>query len=81
MPLLQVRDVPEHLYRLLVRQAEEERRSIAHQAIAALANGLQAEADPKARRREALRKAATFNRKQGQRLTDPVKLIREDRDR
>jgi hypothetical protein len=81
MPLLQVRDVPEHLYRLLVRQAEKERRSIAQQAIAVLAKGLDVEADPKARRREALRRAATFNRKQGQRLSDPVRLIREDRDR
>jgi hypothetical protein len=81
MPLLQVRDVPEHLYRLLVREARKERRSIAQQAIAVLAKGLQAAADPKARRREALRKAATFNRKAGQRLSDPVLLIREDRDR
>jgi hypothetical protein len=81
MPLLQVRDVPEHLYRLLVRQAEKERRSIAQQAIAVLAKGLDAEVDPKTRRREALRKAATFNRKVGQRLSDPVRLIREDRDR
>lgn len=81
MPLLQVRDVPEHLYRLLVRQAEKERRSIAQQAIAVLAKGLHAEADPKARRREAIRKAATFNRQAGQRLSDPVRLIREDRDR
>ena len=81
MPLLQVRDVPEHLYRLLVRQAEKERRSIPQQAIAVLAKGLQGEVDPKARRREALRKAATFNRKVGQRLSAPVLLIREDRDR
>jgi hypothetical protein len=81
MPLLQVRDVPEHLYRLLVRQAEKERRSLAQQAIAVLAKGLQVEVDPKARRREALRKAATFNRKVGRHLPDPVRLIREDRDR
>jgi hypothetical protein len=74
-------DVPEHLYRLLVRQAEQERRSIAQQAIAVLSKGLHTEADPKARRREALRKAATFNRRVGQRLSDPVLLIREDRDR
>jgi len=73
--------VPEHLYRLLVRPAEKERRSIAQQAIAVLAKGLDAEMDPKARRREALRKAATFNRKVGQRLSDLVRLIREARDR
>jgi hypothetical protein len=65
----------------LVRQAETERRSLTQQAVAVLAKGLNAEADPKARRREALRKAAAFDRKRTQRLSDPVKLIREDRDR
>jgi hypothetical protein len=81
MPLLQVRDVPEHLYRLLVRQAEKERRSIAQQAIAVLAKGLGAEIDNKARRREVLAKIRQSHPWRGKSLSDPVKLIREDRQR
>jgi hypothetical protein len=81
MPLLQVRDVPEHLYRLLVREAQKERRSLAQQAIAVLAKGLNAEADPKARRREVLAKIRQSHPGRGKSLTDPVKLIREDRQR
>lgn len=81
MPLLQVRDVPEHLYRLLVRQAEKERRSIAQQAIAVLAKGLGAEIDAKARRREVLAKIRLSHPGRGKSLSDPVKLIREDRQR
>jgi hypothetical protein len=81
MPLLQVRDVPEHLYRLLVRQAEKERRSIAQQAIAVLAKGLGAEIDAKARRREVLAKIQQSHPGRGKTLSDPVKLIREDRQR
>jgi len=51
MPLIQVRDVPEHIYRLLAEQAERERRSLAQQVVAVLARGLQVEVDAKARRR------------------------------
>lgn len=81
MPLLQVRDVPEHLYRLLVRQAEKERRSIAQQAIATLAKGLGAEIDAQARRREVLAQIRQSHPGRGKSLSDPVKLIREDRQR
>jgi hypothetical protein len=81
MPTLQVRDVPEHIYRRLVQEAEKERRSLAQHAIAVLAKGLAVDADPKARRREVLRRAALIDRGQTQNLPDPVKLIREDRNR
>ena len=81
MPLLQVRDLPEHIYRLLAEQAERERRSLAQQAVAVLARGLEVEVDAKARRRaliEALRSNPTA---QAGKLSDPAKLIREDRRR
>jgi hypothetical protein len=81
MPLLQVRDVPEHIYRLLAEQAERERRSLAQQAVAVLARGLEVDVDAKARRRaliEAIRSNPTVH---AGKLSDPAKLIREDRRR
>jgi hypothetical protein len=81
MPLIQVRDVPEHIYRRLAEQAKTERRSLSQQTIAVLAKGLDVDVDPKERRRRAL---AEIKEKLGGRrrtLSDPAKLIREDRDR
>jgi hypothetical protein len=80
MPLIQVRDLPEKLYRLLAKQAEEERRSLAQQAVTVLARGLNAELDAKGRRRKTL-KAIQSDRIQTGKLRDPAKLIREDRRR
>ena len=73
--------MPETLYRKLAGEAAKQRRSLSQQAIAVLAKGLDMEADPKARLREALRKAALIDRNQTRNLPDPVKLIREDRNR
>ncbi len=80
MPLVQVRDLPEHIYRRLVEEAHKERRSLAQQTVAVLARGLQVDADAKSRRRallHALRSAARPRRL----LTDPARFIREDRRR
>jgi hypothetical protein len=81
MPTLQVRDVPEHIYRRLVDDAQKERRSLTQQAVAVLAKGLDVEIDPRERRRRALQKAAEIDRNITRHLPDPVKLIREDRER
>jgi len=81
MPTLQVRDVPEHIYRRLVDLAEKERRSLAQQTVAVLAKGLDVEADPKARRRKVLEEAKRLDLGRGKSLPDFVKLIREDRNR
>ena len=81
MPTLQVRDVPEHIYRRLAELAEKERRSLAQQAVAVLAKGLEVEVDPKARRRKVLEEAKRLNLGRGKSLPDFVKLIREDRER
>jgi len=81
MPLIQVRDVPEPIYRKLVEQAKVERRSLAQQAVEVLARGLQVDLDAKARRKavlQAIRADATLKKLK---LSDPVKLIREDRQR
>jgi hypothetical protein len=80
MPLIQVRDVPEHIYRRLVEQAGRERRSLAQQVVTVLARGLEVEQSPKARRKRILDEI----RAQGPigiDLPDPARLIREDRER
>ena len=81
MPLLQVRDIPEHLYRILAEQAERERRSLAQQAVTVLARGLDAELDVKARRQRVLRAIKESGQTKPAKLKDPAKLIREDRRR
>jgi len=81
MPTLQVRDVPEHIYRRLTDLAEKERRSLAQQTLVVLAKGLEIEIDPKARRREALHRISLIDRNLTKHLPSAVKMIREDRDR
>jgi hypothetical protein len=81
MPLLQVREVPERIYRLLAEQAGRERRSLAQQAVAVLARGLQVEMDAKARRRALLETLRSSPLARAARLSSPAKLIREDRAR
>jgi hypothetical protein len=81
MPTLQVRDVPEHVYRRLAELAEKERRSLAQQAVAVLAKGLEVDVDPKSRRRKVLEEAKRLGLGRGKSLPDFVKLIREDRER
>lgn len=81
MPLIQVRDLPDHLYRLLAEQAERERRSLAQQVVAVLARGLQAEVDVKARRQRVLQAIETSVPARHSKLSDPAALIRKDRRR
>jgi len=82
MPAIQVRDVPDHIYRLLAKQAERERRSIAQQALAVLARGLEVELDPRERRRAVLRAIKeTIDPVETRALSNAAKLIREDRQR
>ena len=82
MPTLQIRDVPLHIYDELVRQAGRERRSLAQQAVAVLAKGIGVPVDVKAQRKEVLKRIReTIDRGATRHLTDPVKLIREDRNR
>jgi hypothetical protein len=81
MPVIQVRDVPEHIYRLLAERAEQERRSLAQQVVAVLARGLEVEIDPKTRRRALLASMRANPPARGLKASDPAKLIREDRRR
>ena len=77
MPLIQMRDVPDHIYQRLEKQAARERRSISQQAVAALARGLDTELDAKARRQKIIR--SLRESPAAARLSDPVRIIRQDR--
>lgn len=82
MPSLQVRELPEHIYRSLCHEAEVSHRSIAQQAVAILAKGLNLDLAPQMRRKAllaAIREVAGRQDTSG--LEDPALLIREDRDR
>ncbi|MDQ7051683.1 MAG: hypothetical protein Q9P14_01815 [candidate division KSB1 bacterium] len=82
MPSLQVRDLPEAIYQMLKQQARRERRTIAQQAIAILAREVKAPLDAKKRRREILDLLQTKAKAlEAYKLTDPVRVIREDRNR
>ncbi len=81
MPLIQVRDVPDDLYRLLAEQAAKERRSLAQQVVAVLARGLQVDLGAKARRQRVLQAIRAGGQAQTARLSDPARLIGKDRRR
>jgi len=81
MPSLQIRDLPEHLYEILAEKARRNRRSLAQQATIELEKMVEAEA--RSRRLDTvaeLREAILADSIRKTRL-DPVKTIREDRDR
>jgi plasmid stability protein len=82
MPSLQVRELPEHIYQSLCHEAEASHRSIAQQAVAILAKGLNLDLAPRTRRKallSAIREGAA--KQEISNLPDPAQLIREDRDR
>ena len=81
MALIQVRDVPDHLYRSLVEQAEKERRSLAQQVVAVLGRGLAEDVDAKSRRRKVLEAIRAARPIKSAKLSEPAKLVREDRRR
>lgn len=82
MPSLQVRELPDPLYRKLAQQAEKEHRSLAQQAVAILAKGLGIPDDARERRRKLLDQIRQSPVKLvGKRMKTPVDMIREDRDR
>lgn len=82
MPSLQVRELPEKIYLQLCHEAEVQHRSIAQQAVATLARGLQLELDPKSRRKALLTQINADPIKLNVKSpVNPAQLIREDRER
>jgi antitoxin FitA len=82
MPSIQVRDLPEQIYRKLQINAKKDHRSLSQQAIVTLKKGLGIDENPKERRRmlvdQILSRRVLID---SDKLDDPTNLIREDRNR
>jgi len=81
MPLLQVRECPEDIYKKIVIVAKKQNRTIAQQVVVLLEKGLGQEQSNIERRKLVLAKIGTRNISSDIKIIDEVKLIREDRDR
>ncbi|MDN5302181.1 MAG: hypothetical protein PWQ60_1695 [Thermoanaerobacteraceae bacterium] len=82
MPSLQVRDLPDFIYQQIIQLAEAERRSIAQETIILLEKALQLEKCNKKRRALLFNHIIQETKNENYKNTlDPVKLIREDRER
>jgi len=80
MPSLQVRDMPPVLYAKLKQMAQREHRSIAQETIVLLERSLGIRHDPKARRNRLVQEISSLSI-DASNLSDPVDMIRRDRDR
>lgn len=76
MPSLQIREMPDELYEALSRRAQQERRSLAQQAVADLMR--LAELEARDRRMETVER---LRHRRSIAVSDPVRLVREDRER
>jgi hypothetical protein len=81
MPLLQVRDFPEDVYKEITFEAHRQNRTIAQQTIVLIKKGLGEEMSNRERRKLAVER--TFSRAipQNVKSVDYVKFVREDRER
>jgi plasmid stability protein len=79
MPSLQIRDMPDDVYEALAERAQKQRRSLAQQAVADLARIPELEA--RRTRQAVVEQLRTMTPITPKMALDPVKLIREDRDR
>ena len=81
MATLQVREVPTAVYGALTEASRQEHRSLAQQTLVTLERGLGLVEDPVKRRQRVLKAIAESPIAEGEALTDPVELVREDRAR
>jgi len=81
MPLLQVRDFPADIYEEISFEAKRENRTIAQQTIVLIKKGLGEEVSLKEQRQRLLEEIMKRDVPETAKAIDPVKLIREDRDR
>jgi hypothetical protein len=85
MPLLQVRNCPEKIYKKLAEEAKHEHRTIAQQTVATLETILNLNeaiiAANKARRKLLSEQVRAMDVPEAWRKVDDVKWIREDRNR
>jgi hypothetical protein len=81
MPLLQVRDCPEDIYKKVTLAAKRKNRTIGQQIIALLEKGLGQEQPNIERRKQVLERIKARKIAEEIKRIDAVALIREDRDR
>lgn len=81
MPLLQVRDFPEDIYKKITLVARKQNRTIAQQVVVLLEKSLGQEQSNSERRKQLLAKINGFDVPRSIQDIDAAKLIREDRDR
>lgn len=81
MPLLQVRDCPDDIYKKIAIAAKRNNRTIAQQIVVLLEKSLGQEQSNMERRRQLLEKIKTRKIDDTIKKIDAVTLIREDRDR
>jgi hypothetical protein len=81
MPLLQVRDCPEDIYKKITVVAKKQNRTIAQQVLVLLERGLGQEQPNIERRRQLLENISRRDVPRKAKQTDAVALIREDRNR
>ena len=81
MPLLQVRDCPEDIYKKVTLAAKRKNRTIGQQIIALLEKGLGQEQPNIERRKQVLDRIKERKVAEEIKNVDAVALIREDRDR
>jgi predicted nuclease of restriction endonuclease-like RecB superfamily len=81
MPLLQVRDCPDDIYKKIIVVAKKQNRTIAQQVLVLLEKGLGQEQSNLERRRQLLEKINSRSINEKIQDIDAVALIREDRNR
>ena len=81
MSTLQVRNLPEHLYRRLAERASAEHRSITQETVVLLEKALNMETKNKTARRQLIDRLLKCPPADPRKVPDPVALLREDRDR
>jgi len=81
MPLLQVRECPEDIYRKITLVAKNENRTIAQQVVVLLEKSLGQTESNTDRRKHLLAKIESRQISDEVKAIDAVALIREDRDR
>lgn len=80
MPILQVHDLPDEIYSQIYLLAQKERRTVTQQAILMLQDSINKRIGNKDKRQLVLKKMEDLNIEADQ-LPNPVKLLREDRER
>lgn len=81
MPLLQVRECPEDIYRKITQVAKNENRTIAQQVVVLLEKSLGQKESNIERRKQLIAKIESRQISNEAKALDAVALIREDRDR